>query len=92
VPQAAADTVTITITITSSPAGALVTGPSGEKLGRTPLEHVTSRSEVPLVFTLTRSGRSPESVEVVPDEDRNVEVPLKRRRPRQLPDDPKGWR
>jgi serine/threonine-protein kinase len=83
---------TVTIRLTSKPAGATVYDVSGKKLGKTPLEREVDRSSETLVWTLKRRGYKNTTIEVVPDGDKAPStVVLKRRRSGGLPDDPKGW-
>ena len=83
---------TVTLRLTSKPAGATVYDVSGKKLGKTPLEHEIDRSRETLVLTLKRRGYQNATIEVVPDGDKSpATVVLRRRTSGGLPDDPKGW-
>ena len=82
---------TVLIKITSTPTGADVRDERGKLLGRTPLAMRWPRSTRPRKLSLKRKNYRSTRRDVLPDRDRDLVVPLRKRPRGALPDDPKGW-
>ena len=84
---------TVRLILKSVPPGAKVFGPDGKQMwkGVTPLEISMPASSKEMTLTFKRSGYRAARHQLLPDQDRVIKVPLKRRYSGSLPDDPKGW-
>lgn len=72
----------ITLEIVGPPLGTEVLGPQGEKIGTAPGTIVLTRGQDPVALTFRRRGFEPHTREVVPSEDHQVEVKLRKKKKR----------